>query len=287
MRSTAIILLLSAFAFRAGAAMASGLKEAMQNGTVRVTATTTANSYNGKALRLEINNTSRNRLQVTIDPALIFRPEEEGYQHLVLPAEEMLAIAPGATAAIEVQTFCGKMHAMSPGAGLSYKFLKQGDSSLIKVTQYIRKNRLYDYLGQQAIWAITDKTDLEGVIDPNRSKQSAELLALLVNLTGRPVPPYFKMYKLDTTAGQPVFRKRVLKIVSNMEWKLQEPASISLGIYNAAGDLVQGVLDEKPMAKGGYRMQVQFEAEGAPPGKYYLRLKDKDKLLQEQIVSIE
>lgn len=278
-----IILLTLAFSLATSAFAAterSSLKSAYDKGQIKIAATTTGKSYKSRALKLQITNTTRDALSLTIDPALIFKPDEDQYQQLVLPAEEMLALAPGGHAEMEVQTFCGKKEASAPGDKLTYKLWKQGDSTLIKVSQYIRKNKLYDALGQQAIWAITDHSDLDAIIDPERPKQSTELLALLVKLTGRPTPEYFRLYKLDTTAGQPVFQKRVLKIVANMDWKLETPRNLTLGIYNRTGDLVQGVFEEKPMPKGGYRMQVQFEAEGAPPGPYYMRLKDGDALMK-------
>jgi hypothetical protein len=287
MRRLSLLILLAVASVTVQAAVNTGLKAAIEKGMVKVAATTTGMVYHGKALKLQVSNTTRERLQITVDPALIFRPEDKAYQDLVLPAEEMLAIAPGSMVEIDVQTFCGKLHASAPGAKLSYKFWKQGDSNLIKVTQYIRKNQLFDYLGQQAVWVITDGNDLEGIIDPAKPKQSADLLALLVKLTGRQAPEYFRYYKLDTVAGQPVFKKRVLKIITNIDWKLEEASPVTLGIYNATGDLVQGVLDEKQMAKGGYRMQVQFEAENAPPGAYYMRLKRDDKLMKEIKVTVE
>ena len=287
MRRLFLLILLSIGIVNSQAGVSTGLKAAMEKGFVRVTATTNGAVYHGKALKLQVSNTTRERLQIAVDPALIFRPDDKGYQDLVLPAEEMLVIAPGGIVEIDVQTFCGKLHAAAPGSKLSYKFWKQGDSSLIRVTQYIRKNQLYDYLGQQAVWVMTDGNDLEGIIDPARPKQSADLLALLVTLTGKPAPEYFRYYRLDTVAGQPVFKKRILKIITNVDWKLEESAPITLGIYNATGDLVQGFLDEKEMAKGGYKMQVQFEAENAPPGAYYMRLKRDDKLMKEIKVTVE
>ncbi len=264
-----------------------GLKAALESGQIKLAAATTGRVYNGKALRLHITNASRNTLQLRVDPALIFKPDDAAYQPLVLPAEETFALAPGGTTDIEVQTFCGKLHASAPGSKLNYKLWRQGDTDLIKVTQYIRKNSLYDDLGQAAIWALTDGHDLDGVIDPARPKISAELLALMIKLTGRPTPEYFKLYKMDTTAGQPVFRKRMLKIVANMEWKLEVPAPVSLGIYNQTGDLVQGVLADEQMKQGGYKMMVQFEAEGAPPGNYFMRLREGEKLMKELKVTVD
>ncbi len=289
MRRILTTLLLSSTAILAHAEVPRGssLKAAVESGAIRLTATTTGKSYHSKALRLHLSNTTRQAMQLRIDPALVFKPDDLSYQPLVLPAEETFALAPGGSADIDVQTFCGKLHASAPGAKLSYTLWRQGDSNLIKVTQYIRKNSLYDDLGQSAIWALTEGRDLDGVIDPARPKISAELLALMVKLTGRPMPEYFRLYKMDTTAGQPIFQKRILKIVANMEWKLEAPTAVSLGIYNQTGDLVQGVLAEEPLKRGGYKMMVQFEAEGAPPGNYYMRLLQGEKLMKELKVTVE
>lgn len=287
MRCVLLIALLCALTNQSKAITTSGLKTAMEKGQVTVAAITTGKSYHGRALRLQINNTTRQPVQLKVDPALIFKPEQPGYQDLVLPAEEMIALAPGGSTEIEVQTFCGKMHALAPANKLSYKLWKQGDSTMIKVTQYIRRNNLYDDLGQAAIWALTDRHNLDGIIDTDRPKISAELLALLTKLTNWPRPEYFKLYRLDTTAGQPVFQKRMLKIIADMQWKLNEPKAITLGVYDQAGALVQGVLDGKTMAKGGYKMQVQFEAEGAPPGNYFMRLKDGNSLMKEIKVTVD
>ena len=288
MRSLLVLVITLTFSQAGVAAVQrTGLKAAMEKGLVRVSAVSTGAIYSGKALRLQLVNTTRDALQVTVEPALIFRPSDPSYQDLVLPGEEMLALAPGGSGALTVQTFCGKASASAPSAKLDYVFGRQGDSVMIKVLGYIRKQGLFDALGQQAVWVLTDNHNLEGIIDPQRSRQSSELLAFMVKMTGQLPPAYFKQYKLNTVAGQPVFEKRILKIVANLEWRLEEPKALTLGIFNATGDLVQGIFEEKKMSKGIFRMQVQFEAEGAPPGKYFMRLKDGDLLMKEVVVAVD
>jgi hypothetical protein len=288
MRSLFTLLLLMALtAVSHAAVQKSGLKAAMDKGLVRFAAVSTGETYNKKALKLRLVNNTRDALQLTVEPALIFRPADSSYQDLVLPGQEMLALAPGASGDLVVQTFCGKAQASAPGAKLEYHFRKQGDSVMIKTLHYIREHGLYDALGQQAVWVLTDNHSLEGIIDPARPKESNELLALMAKLTGKPVPAYFKHYKLSTVAGQPVFEKRLLKIVANLEWRLEQPKALTLGIFNSTGDLVQGIFEEKKMTPGIFKMQVQFEAEGAPPGKYYMRLKDGDALMKEIMVVVD
>jgi hypothetical protein len=265
----------------------TGLRAAMDKGLVRVSAISTGAIYNGKALKLHLVNTSHDALQVTVDPALIFRPFDSACQDLVLPGSEMLALAPGASGELTVQTFCGKASAAAPRGGVSYRFKAQGDSIMIHVLQFIKKQQLFDGLGQSAVWALTDHHNLEGIVDPARPKVSADLLALMVKLTGWPAPEYFKVYKLNTEAGQPVFQKRVLKIVAKFDWALPESRKLTMGIFNEQGKEVQSVFKDQQMAEGGYKMQVEFEAEGAPAGKYYMRLKDGERVMKEVRVVVD
>ena len=283
----AILLITAAIATSHATVQRTGLKAAMDRGLVNVSAVSTGATYNGKALRLQLVNKTRGALQVTVEPALIFRPSDSSYQDLVLPGEEMLALAPGSSGELTVQTFCGKASAHAPGTKLEYLFKRQGDSVMIKVLGYIREHQLFDNLGQQAVWTLTDNHSLEGIIDPERAKVSNDLLALMAKLTGRPVPAYFKLYKLNTVAGQPVFEKRVLKIYANLEWRLEEPKALTLGIYNSRGDLVEGIFEDKKLTRGIFKMQVKFEAEGAPKGKYFMRLKDGDRLMKEITVVVD
>ncbi len=285
--STILLLILFSTVVSHAAVQRSGLKAAMDKGLVRITAVSTGETYNKKALKLKLVSNTRDALQLTVEPALIFRPSDSSYQDLVLPGQEVLALAPGASSDLVVQTFCGKARASAPRAALDYQFKRQGDSVMIKTLLYIREHKLYDELGQHAVWVLTDNHSLDGIIDPARPKESNELVALLATLTGRKVPEYFKVYKLNTVAGQPVFQKRILKIVAKLEWKLETPKALTLGIFNSTGDLVQGIFEEKKMTPGIFKMQVQFEAEGAPPGKYYMRLRDGDVLMKEIMVVVD
>jgi hypothetical protein len=79
----------------------------------------------------------------------------------------------------------------------------------------------------------------------------------------------------------------VLKIVAKLEWKLQEPRTLTLGVFNEQGKEVQSVFKAQQLARGGYKMQVEFEAENAPAGRYYLRLKDGEQVMKEIMVVVD
>ena len=267
--------------------MKTSLKAAMDKGDVVIEANSTDKGFSGKGIRLSLKNRTNNALQIMVDPALIFKPVDTSFQDLVIAGEVMLAIAPNSTGNIELQTFCGKSNARAPGSGLKFQFRKQGDSTMIKVLQFINKNQLYGNAGQQAIWVLTNDHDLNTVFDPEQPEVSEKLVALMVTLTGLPSPDNFRLYRINTTAGEPVFEQRVLKIISNFYFTTQDDKTLSLGIYDQDGTLLQPIENERPFQKGRHKMMVSFEAENVKPGDYFIRLKEGNVVMKEQVVQVD
>ncbi len=265
----------------------STLKTAFEAGQISITASGTGQCYHDKGLHLKLKNKTGNTLQLKVDPALIFRPLDTSYQDIILPGETIFAIAAHGETDIDLQSFCGKSYARAPGSNVNFNFYRQGDSTMIKVAQFINKYKLYNVTGQSAIWALTNTHNLSGLFDPSNAAISNKLIALMSQLTGWAVPEYYKHYRINTIAGEPALEQRVLKIYSVFEWKLSEPQKLNLGIYNSAGKLIQSVIDNESFIKGGYTLTVTFEAENIATGNYYIRLKAGNSVLKEQMVKLD
>lgn len=264
-----------------------GLKAAMDKGLIHIEAKATSHGFNDKGLSIRLKNKTIQTLRINVEPGLIFQPADTLYQDLVLPGEIMIVLAPNTESATDVQTFCGKSYARAPKSDLLFRFKKQGDSSLIKVLQFINKYALYNDAGQHAVWALTNNSSLDGIYDPMQPVMSNKLVALLVTLTGRPAPEYFKQYRINTEGGEVAFEQRVLKMFALFEWDQQEAMQLVLGIFNEAGDMIQPVENGKLFNRGHYKVSITFEAENVPPGNYYIRLKNNGTVLQEKTLKIQ
>jgi len=265
----------------------STLKTALENGWISIAATGSGKAFNQAGLHLNIKNKTKKALQLTIDPALVFQPIDTAFQDLILPGETFVLLASSGESELDIQSFCGKSNARAPGRALVFHFAHQGDSTMIKVAQFINKYGLYNGTGQSAIWALTNYHNLSGIYDPANPTISNKLVALMAQLTGWPVPDYFKLYKTNTVAGEPVMEARILKIYSVFEWKLAVAKKLTLGIYNSSNKLIQPVMENKEFIKGGYKLTVEFEAENIAPGKYYIRLKNGNLVMKEQMVQLD
>lgn len=289
MRSSFLILLLStALASPAVAnVLRMDLKAALDNHLIEVSATGSGQSYRAKGLNLKVTNKSGSSLILKTDIGLVFRPGDTTYQDLVLAGEEMITVAPFKEATAQVQTFCAKASATAPAKDLVFAFHHKGDDKLVQVLQYLKRNYLFDDLGQSAVWVMTSGHDLSTVYQSNRDAISKKLIDFMASVTGKPLPDYYREYQLSGEGSGPVFRPKNLKIIAQFEEKLDAPKKLTLGVFDGEGKMIQPVFENRVFGKAGHRFSVSFEATNVSAGTYYIRLKEGETVLQEKKVNVE
>jgi hypothetical protein len=262
------------------------LSEAIKIHMVQAEAIATGQSYKARALRIKLMNKSGSTIQLKINQGAIFNPAETGFQPLVCAGDEMITLQPFKDGQLDVQTFCADADESAPQKDLAYAYTRVGSDTLVKALQYIKKNALFDELGQKAVWVLTNKHSLATVYDPARDMQSNKLVEYLAMITGQPKPDYYVGTKLHETAGQPVYAPKALNIYAKFEQILDAPKTMTLGVFDAEGKMIQEVFSDRQFGKAGHRFTVTFEASDVPAGKYYIRLKEDDAVLQEKMVEV-
>lgn len=262
------------------------LSEAIKVNMIQANGTATGMNYRSRALRLKVVNKSGSIIQLKINQGAIFNPADPAYQPLVCAGEEMITIQPFKDGQLDVQTFCADAPKNAPNPNMAYSYSRAGSDTLVKLLQYIKKNFMFDDLGQDAVWVVTNNHSLETVYDGTREMQSEKLIDYLVMLTGKPKPAYFVSNTVSVTPGQPAYTPKPLKIHAKFEQVLTEQKKLTLGIFNESGKMVQEVFSNRPHGKMGHRFTVNFESSNVPAGKYYIRLKEGETVLQEKMVEV-
>ena len=262
------------------------LSHGIKTHLLSVAGTATGSSYKGKGLKLTITNKSGSAIRVRVNQGVIFKPEADGPQPLVLAGEEMLRLEPFKEGSVEVQTFCADSRGFAPSANLLYSFSHVGSDTLVKLLQYVKKNAMLDDLGQAAVWVLTNGHTLNNVYDPYRDIASKKLVDYLSALTGLPIPDYYVMNQLNREAGGPVYTPKTLKIFAQFEHVLTAPEKLTLGVYKEDGSMLKPVFENRNFGKGAHRHRVEFEASGVVAGNYYIRLMSGQTVLQEKKVLV-
>ncbi len=263
------------------------LSATVADGSVKLAAVNFAGKYIGKTTRLTLTNTTKQIISVTIDAGVILKPVMVKDQPMVLAGGEMVTISAGRSAEVEVQTFCGNLSAHCPTKNGVYSFQNKGSDTLVRVLQFIQTHKLYDGLGQSGVWVVTNNAPIDDVYDSENKPLSASFVEHLCKVTGRPKPEMQRQVRYAEEAGAALGTPKALKIYAEFEVLLESPKTLTLGVFNDKGEMIQKVFEDQQFGRAGHVFGVDFEAADVASGSYYIRLKEGDVVMKEKVVRID
>ncbi len=264
-----------------------GLSEALKTRMVVMEAVNTAGAYKGKTTKITLTNNTANPLQVKIELGTILRPDDSFYQPMVLSGEELIVLQPMKKNEADVYTFCGNSPRSCPSRGSHYSYMGMGSNALIELLRFVKSHALYDYLGQDAVWVITNNHSIANIYDADREALTKQLIDLLCKVTGRPKPDYYALVNHIEVPDQPAYVPKPLKIIANFEILLDTPKTLTLGVYDEQGKMIQPVFENQEFKRAGHRFGVEFESADVPSGNYHIMLKEGANILQKKTVHVD
>ncbi len=263
------------------------LSEALKNQMVKMEARSSNGRYMGKGAILTITNISGGKLDVTVDQGIILKPYVPSIQPLILAGTETITLKAREKGELEVNVFCGDAPKACPIKDLPYTYLNIGSDTLLKVLEFINKNAIYDYLGQCAVWAVTNKDhSLMGVYDKDRDQLSRELIGITSAATGKPQPTYYAINEKNETPAQPAYQPKIVKLYVPLDFTVPADTVVSVGIYDKKGKLLNNVIERKKLQAGKQSLMPEINAERLERGKYFIRVTDPGRTIAEKEVEI-
>ena len=263
------------------------LSEAIEKKMVTTEGININGNYMGKTMSLSVTNISKETLVVKVDNGVIFKPEDPKYQPMVIAGEPTLVVQPTKKNSVDVNTFCGNAPRHCPAKDTKYIYGYKASDTLIKALQFIKNYSLYDDLGQSAVWAITNNHSLSDIYDSQRESIAKDLLALVMRLTSREKPQYYSVSKHEAIPDAPAYVPKTLKIIADFEIRLEASKVLTLGVFDASGKMIQSVFENQEFGALGHRFEVEFESADVAAGNYYIRLKEGEMVIKEQVVKVE
>lgn len=248
------------------------LSTALKEHKITLKGTSTKDPYNGKGLRITIENITRENLLLVMDSAIIMRPEDAENQNLIIGGTELLAVNAGKPRTMDLQTYCGESNDRAPVADHPYYFESVGSSNMGKVLAFVKANAVSNDMAQHAVWVLTNKHSLSDVYDKDYPALSRKLVTYMGQLLGIEAPQYFTIKEINTLQGASVRPEKTLKLVANLQWTLTAPEKLSLSIYNDKNERIASYFNGKDFIKGRYDLNASFETIDYPAGAYTIRL---------------
>jgi len=285
-----LICLILISAIDAGAAIRiMKMSEAVTKKIVSVDGINTLGRYTGYALKLTAKTLKKEKdtIELLVDVGMIMKPDDTSCQPMILAGGDTMMLTPGERVQTHVAIFCGDAPRHCPKKSLHYSYYKVGSDALVKVLQFINKHKLYDHLGQSAVWVITNDHSVGNVYDRSEDKLSKQLINELCRITGAEYPNYFALHETKEIEGTAAFVPKTVGLIAEFKPKLTAATILSVEVFNKQGMPLDKLIERQLFYPGPRPISVMFDPRPYGPGEYVLKLISAEGTLEEKVVKAQ
>lgn len=218
------------------------------------------------SLRLSITNL-QDAIQLSIPAGWIFVPQDSTEQDWMVTRGMIVSLDKGAKRTLNLDAYCISAHKMSPRENAPYVSKGLAEGPLLGLARQIHHNKPDSESVQSALWAVSNNHSLAGIAQDDLRRFTAALLK-------RPAPDYHVRNAYRPEPGGPAYRYEPLSVEGNFEHRVETAKTVSFGLYNQAGVMVEPLFRNMEWAPGRYRFEFEFRIHDLEPGEYAVKLTD-------------
>jgi hypothetical protein len=227
---------------------------------------------------LEIRNISGSPVAVDIPVGRLFASHDTTEQNFVSTEPLLADLAPGESRTYPISAMCINHHKAAPSGKNPYHMKKSAEGHLLKTARFIHEKKLSgSYLGQTAVWCISDREPLENIFGFDE-RAVGETAAFLAQLTGRPLPP--APAKEDYMRNPRATPKR--SVGGEFEFRFSQTKAVHIALFNAEDIAVRELYNNPAEQPGNKKITFEFDFSVYNQGPYSIRFLADNRILMEQ-----
>jgi len=247
------------------------LNDAISSGAVKCTITGNKESTHYiKPIFIDVKNKRNVPVSIKISNGMQFEPTDSSYQNMIVTRQELFALNPGGSIKIPLYAMCTENHDRAPNETTFYKPLKTAKGNLLKLTQMVESKKIFDPLGQSAVWAMTYNSPLEDIVgyDTTTARQLVRFVAVALGKKAPPPPHLDDTYR---NYYAPVESYKVT-MSGKFEYKFNKPKAITIAMFNKDNIVVRELFRNPRVEPGLHVLEYKFDATQYKDEFYYIRL---------------
>lgn len=224
--------------------------------------------FTGDVIDMKIQNLTNQKLDLKVEAGRRLDSKNNNEQDILVTKPQEVFVGANQTRSVNIFGMCCQAHNSSPSTNSIYYVGKLADSNLIKLANFIDKNKYYtNYTAQEAVWTISDNNSLASISGDKDVKTN--LQNYVSKITGRAIPPYNISYWGGSDGSA---MGKANKIEGIFDYTVPADGSVTIGIYDTKGNLVQLLCKDLVHQKGECKLFYTFRTKNVPEGTYYARM---------------
>jgi len=232
-------------------------------------------------LAIRLVNAARTKLEVKIPAGFVFVATDSSYQNIVITESVVATLQPGQTKQINLRGMCMERSDHAPSGTCHYNPDKMASDKIVKLAQFIEKNKFWSPAGQQAMWTLINDEPLYAVSSLDTT-QAAILQKYLSEITGKKIEeiPEDQSYLYDYQV-----KPHKVTVGGEVEFDMKHKIMVVWALYSEDGILLREMYNGP--VEGHQILTFEYDAEVYSDPVYYLKLVADDKVLYNKRLSFD
>ncbi len=251
------------------------LNEAIQKGYIKCNSASTG-SFNGKCVKLQLQNNTVRPFQLIIPPGTLFYPSDSGEQTLITVEQQMISLSPSSNKTESVNAYCSEHSDQCPSEG---RFFTMGTNKNPKFDSLFvfLKNKTLPSSQQDIVWAISDNSPVSNI--SMEAKSLREIRSFLCKLTGQEEVNY-SMDMATTVNNLGFIDQKPIQLKGFVSFNVPDSKWIHQEVYDENGKLKFKSDQAFEIPKGTSDYTFNIGVKNWNSGKYTLKLKAGSEVIE-------
>ena len=204
-------------------------------------------------LQMELVNHTNQPLQLEMEEGYMMEPAEPGYQALLMTQPLLITLQPKGKSKQFIYAMCAQLSMSLPNAKIQYKIGKKAPDALLKMAQYIAKNKYQNSAAQRAVWSLSDNSPILS-ISSEKENVTANLQQFVANLKGVNLEQ-LKRENQNKSMAQVMYAFNSSKSDRNIIFKNDTASMVSVGYYSEQGELLKPIIETTQFIDGHHSIR--------------------------------
>lgn len=273
MKSTMILSLCILILFTSSSNVNSGINilEAIKSKKVTVTSYGNEKStHYHEPVLMSVKNNTYTEMDIAIAAGTLFEPNDVSEQTLISVQDIFAKLPPNQTKQFYIKAMCTEPSDRAGDGKSKYTIAKNQNDTMIKLANFISKNKYFSACGQSAVWTLVRRNSLSNVFGAD-SLEESKLRNFLSATAGLKIlnPQELKEYRYNYYAPPPP--KETLS--GYFQFGMTSPHHIQVAMFDTSGILVRELFNQQNyMPKKAEKIAYQFDFSVYTHDIYYIKL---------------
>lgn len=244
---------------------------AIQQAKVKVNTTGNDKStHYHEPMKMTIENNTFNALNVSIPAGTLFYPKDQAEQTLIAVDEIYAKLLPKESKSILLKAMCTEPWDRAGSDASIYTAKKNTNDTLVKLANYISKQKYFTSCGQGAVWTLVKRNSLSNVYGADTIEQK-NLRKFLADNAGLKINSKEELNDYRYNYYVPPTPKETLS--GYFQFGMQSPHHIQVAMFDTTGILVRELFNQTNfIPKKNEKIAYKFDFEVYTHDKYFVKL---------------